>query len=604
MTRPTPTGPMVPRSPTLPRAESRRPVTLGLSLFLLAAACNGAVIDDGKSGDETSDKTGGSSSGSPGGGSGAMGEPGTGSGPGAGTPGGPSTSGPGSSARQCTGTPAIPEARLWRLTHRQLKNTLVDAFGFSVPSVETLPAESRLDGFANASERLGISSALFDYYGRTADDVATEALKRSGDLLKCPVAALGTGTCLDEFIDAVAAKAWRRPISDDERGKLKKLYTTAAGDVGPEEGFKTLVTGLVLSANFLFRTELGADPGAATTKLTDLELASSLSYMLWDGPPDAELMDLAQQGALHQPEALAKQARRLYETARAPEALFSFVQQWLEIDDFKDKPKDMLTFPTFTAEVAQDLEDETRMFVKGVFFDPTGDKSFSTLLTAPYGYLSTRTAKLYGVDGAAGTTLAKADLDPTQRRGILTQATFLADHAEPINTSVVARGRFVREEVLCADVPPPPAEFKFNEKVITEDMTAREKFTEHSKNPACKACHSLFDGIGFALENYDAVGHWRTTEKGKMIDPTGALDLPSGGKLEFKSFVDMIDQLGKGTDAYDCFAAQFLQYVSGRVKLDDCERANAARAFAESGYKLDALVMAIVTSPSFSTRSN
>jgi hypothetical protein len=583
-----------------PAGLVRRRLSLVLPVALCGWACNGSVLGTPTGGGNGTPSTPGQMTGGTGpGATGGTGE----TPPGATSPGNTiGTSTPGRA--QCTTTPAIPEARLWRLTSSQFKHTVADAFGFTVPVLDTLPSESRLDGFANASERLGLSSSLFEYYGRAAEDIAAEALNKSASLLKCPVASLGTGTCLADFLGSVAEKAWRRPLAPDEVTKLTALYTAAAADVGPEGGFKTLVQALVLSPNFIFRTELG--PGAATAgtvKLTDLELASALSYMLWDGPPDAALMELAKQGKLHDPDTLASEARRLYQEARAPEAMFSFVRQWLETEDFTDKPKDMMTFPTFTTEVAKDLEQETNLFVKGVFFDAGGDKSLTTLLTAPFGYLNARTAKLYGKD-VTGDALTKTDLDPAQRRGLLTQASFLGAHAEPINTSVVNRGRFIREEVLCSDVPPPPAAFKFDEKNITEDMTAREKFVEHSKNPACKGCHVMFDTIGFALENYDAVGRWRTTEKGKTIDPSGNIPMPSGGELAFTNFVDLIDKLGKGTDAYDCFSSQFLQYVSGRVKLDDCERANLARTFADSGYKLDALVMAIVKSPSFSTRTN
>jgi len=127
---------------------------------------------------------------------------------------------------------------------------------------------------------------------------------------------------------------------------------------------------------------------------------------------------------------------------------------------------------------------------------------------------------------------------------------------------------------------------------------------EHAKNPACSSCHALFDSIGFALENYDAAGQYRTKDKGKMIDPSGVLPLPNGSEVRFANFVDLIDQLAKGPDAYACFASQYLQYASGRLKLDDCERAEIARVFAASGYRLDELALAIVTSPRFVTRRN
>ena len=503
----------------------------------------------------------------------------------------------------CEITLANP-ARLWRLTHRQFKNTVVATFGFAVPVLDNLPAESRLDGFANASERLGLSSVLFEYYSEAAQAVADQVVSRSGDFIKCPLAELG-GACLTDFLTAVGGKAWRRPLAAEDLARLTKLYADAAAAGGPALGLGTVVPGLVLSANFLFRSELGsAEASAPATTLTDLELASALSYLLWDAPPDDALLALAADGKLHEPATLTAEAERLLAaTDKAPAALHSFIQQWLETEDLTEKPKDMQTYPLFDRAVARQLEDETARFVDEVVFDKGGDRSLRTLLTAPHGWVSAKTAPLYGVKGA-GAALAKTDLDRTQRRGLLTQASFLAAHAEPINTSVVGRGRFMREEILCDDVPPPPGEFKFDPKNITDDMTAREKFKEHSKNPACASCHALFDIIGFALENYDTVGQWRTLDKGKTIDPTGSLDLPSGGKIQFASFVDLIDQLAQGPDTYACFASQYLQYANGRVKLDSCEQQRTARAFADSGYKVDALIKAIVSAPSFVNRRN
>jgi hypothetical protein len=507
---------------------------------------------------------------------------------------------PTADCRQLTPGPA----RLWRLTHDQLRNTVFETFGVRVPVLDTLPEESRLDGYANAAERLNLSPVLMAYYDSGADAVAAEVVNRAGDFIKCPLAALGEGTCLADFLRTVGGKAWRRPLTVTELGKLDQLYRGAAAAIGPDEGLKTVVKGLMLSANFLFRTELGTDqtPGSIT-KLTDLELASALSYTLWDGPPDAALMDLAVANKLHDPATLKQQAQRLWSSPKARVSLYSFLQQWLETERMTSEPKDPMAFPAFTPQVAKDLEQETRLFLEGIVFEPGGDRSLRTLLTATYGYLNAGTAKVYGQTSTA-TALTRTDLDPSQRRGLFTQASFLAAHADQIDTAVVGRGRYIRESLLCAPVPPPPGNFKFDEKVITDDMTAREKFTEHAKNPACSSCHSLFDSIGFALENYDAAGQYRLKDKNKMIDPSGVLPLPSGGEIKFANFVDMIDQIAKGNDAYSCFAGQYLQYSSGKVALDDCETADIARSFKDANYKLDELALAIVTSPRFVTRKN
>jgi hypothetical protein len=547
-------------------------------LLILSFACTGS-IQEGPGGPSSKPGPGGSNPG-PGGGN--------------------SANPPGNRCQEIAPGPT----RVWRLTHTQLRNTIVETFGFGVPVLDALPSEARLDGFANASERLALSPVLLAYYDKGADAVADEVVKRSAEFVKCPMTALGEGTCLADFLRNFGQRAWRRPLSDVELGKLDKLYRGAAAAISPAEGLKSVVKGLMLSANFLFRTELGTSqaPGT-TTRLTDLELASALSYTLWDGPPDAPLMELALAGKLHEPAILKAQAQRMFTTStKAQTSLHFFMQQWLETESLLEASKDATAFPTYSPQVAKDLVEETRLFLKEVVFEG-GDRSLRTLLTAPYSYVNASTAKLYGATSAA-TTLTRTDLDRTQRRGLLTQSSFLASHADATDTSVVGRGRYIREAVLCSPVPPPPGDFKFNEKVITEDMTAREKFTEHAKNPACSSCHALFDVIGFALENYDAVGQFRKLDKGKTIDPSGVLPLPSGGEIKFANFVDMIDQLAKGKDAYDCFAGQYLMYTSGKVKLTDCERAEIAKVFEESGYKLDALALSIITSPRFATRKN
>jgi hypothetical protein len=499
---------------------------------------------------------------------------------------------------------ALGAPRLWRLTHAQLGNTINDSFGFRVPAVDTLPGESRLDGFANASDRLTLSPVLFDYYDRVAEQVGTQAVMRAAQLLKCPLAMLGQGTCLADFLSTVGTRAWRRPLDAPEVEKLTKLYRDASAAAGPDIGFKMLVEGLVLSANFLYRTELGEAPlKDGSVRLGQYEIASALSYMLWDGPPDAVLLEQAAQGKLTDAAALTAQAKRMLAVPdRTPGALFSFVQQWLETEDYTDKPKDPEAYPIFNPQLAEALEQETATFVKEALLDPAG--GVKQLLTATHGYVNAATAKLYGVPAPAGTGLVKVELDKTQRRGIMTQGSFLGAHAEPIQTSVSNRGRFFREEILCSPVPPPPGDFKFDEKVITEDMTAREKFEVHAKNPACGGCHKLFDGLGFALENYDAIGQYRSTEKGKTIDASGAITPPGGAEIKFRNFVDLMDQLAAQSDAYDCFASQYLQYVTGRVELPECERQAVAKAFTSSGNQLSALVTAIVSAPSFVGRKN
>ena len=532
--------------------------------------------------------------------------------PAPGIPGVPPGAGPPPGAQACTPT-ALPRARVWRLSHGQLKNTLVDVFQYAGTAVDALPPDARLDGFGNRADRLGLSPLLLEHYFSIGDEVAADVLRRSGEFLGCPVAQLGQGNCLADFLRKVGRRAWRRPLDDGDVQGLLGVYQAAAKAEAPEAGLKSVITALLLSPNFLFRTELGpvSDKPGGATSLTDFELASSLAYMLWDAPPDDALLDLAAAGKLHEPATLAAEATRMFASSkRGPDAMNAFLRQWLKIEDLPGQTKDNTLFPFYSAEVGQDLLEETRLLFNDVVFAPGGDRSVRTLFTSSKGFVNARTAAIYGVDGKGldpkNPGLSKVDLDDKRRRGLLTSGGFLSAHAGGDATKVVDRGAFLREEFLCAEVPAPPQNFKFEDAAITEDMTAREKLLIHAKNPACGSCHHLFDGIGFALENYDAVGRFRETEKGKTIDPTGVLPLPEGGEISFANFVDLVDQLAKKPDIYNCFATQYLSYATGRGmrEIDSCERANLLATFAQSGYRVDGLVVALVTSPAFTTRKN
>jgi hypothetical protein len=251
-----------------------------------------------------------------------------------------------------------------------------------------------------------------------------------------------------------------------------------------------------------------------------------------------------------------------------------------------------------------DLLAEGQTLVDAILFATGGQGSMKALLTATDGYVNARTAPLYGVQ-ASGTALVKTALPADQRRGLLTGAAFIAAASDADDTNLPARGRIFREQVLCATVAPPPGNFVFEDPKITPDMTNREKLITHTSNPACASCHALFDGIGYAMERYDAIGRYRTTDKQKTIDATGSLPLP-GGTLQFTSYVDLIDQVSKLPETYQCLAFQYDAYATGRAPADipPCERDLVARAFADGGFRLDALVSAIVTSPTFAFRRN
>jgi len=345
------------------------------------------------------------------------------------------------------------------------------------------------------------------------------------------------------------------------------------------------------------------------TPLTDFELASALSYTLWDTAPDDALFGLAKQGKLRDKTVLVSETQRMLgSVTQASPAMHHFLQQWMYIESLPQANKDLTVYPLGTMPVAADLLEENRLFMNSVLFDAAGDRSLKTLFTANYGFVNSRTAPIYGIQDVTGTDLVRRDLNPNERRGIFGQAGFMWAHADPDGTRLVGRGSYFRGELLCDRVAPPPGGVVAQVRVAPPDATGREKFTIHSI-PACAGCHRLFDGLGFAMESYDGIGRFRATDKGKTIDPSGTLPLPSdpsGPGLAFASFVDLIDKLANKPDIYSCFATKYLSYASGRSidSINTCETKGVIDEFAKSGYKIDSLVLSVVNSPNFIDRTN
>jgi hypothetical protein len=285
-----------------------------------------------------------------------------------------------------------------------------------------------------------------------------------------------------------------------------------------------------------------------------------------------------------------------------------FLEQWLFIERVPELSKDAESFPEGTPEVARALLAETRLFMNSVLFDAGGDGSFKTLFGASYGFVNAQTAPLYGLSAVTGEAPERRQLDPTQRRGLFTLPAFMWAHSSSDGTNLVNRGAYFRTEVLCAPVPAPPPNVVPEANFADETATGREKFAAHTQ-PACAGCHQLFDGIGFAMESYDAIGRYRTTDRGKPIDPSGAIPLPSRDNdpnrlLTFADYSDLLSKLSNEPDVYDCFASQYLTYATGRAlsELDACERRALGTEFAEQGYGIEALILGLLGSKQFTER--
>jgi hypothetical protein len=327
--------------------------------------------------------------------------------------------------------------------------------------------------------------------------------------------------------------------------------------------------------------------------LEPYELASRLSFFFWQSIPDDELLEAAADGSLATPAGIETQARRMVASERAQNTIESFHHQWLELSHLDDLVKDDEVYPDWNPELAKKLEHETMVFVQHIF---ESGRPATELLTANYTFADETLASFYDVDpptdpGEDG--WGRVSL-PTERRGLLTQGSFLSSRAHATDTSWVLRGLFVRQNLLCQTIPAPPPG--------VDQAAANDP--NRLKDPACKSCHLLMDPIGFGFEGYGAVGEVRTeTPDGEPVDPQGEL-VNGSEEIQFDSPVELAEALASGDGLGDCMATQWFRFLSRRfeTKDDDCAIEDVQTQFRESGYDLRELLVAYAASDVFRYR--
>jgi mono/diheme cytochrome c family protein len=378
-----------------------------------------------------------------------------------------------------------------------------------------------------------------------------------------------TSTCARTILSALARRAYRRPVTEDDLGRLLQFYEQGRVEGGFERGIQRAIERLLVSPEFLFRIERNPDGAVAGTAypLSDLELASRLSFFLWSSIPDDTLLELATRGELRDPAVLDREVRRLLADPRSSALVTNFAEQWLFLRDVDAKEPDAGFFPGFDENLRQAFRTETAMFVDSVLRD---DRSALDLLTANHTFVNERLAKHYGIPHVYGSHFRRVELEDSRRRGLLGQGSILTLTSYGTRTSPVLRGKWILENLLSSPPPPPPPDIPALDET-TEDgkpRSMREAMEVHRANPACASCHSQMDPLGFALENFDAIGRWRDRGESNLpIDASGLLpngtrfDGPSGLRAELvkspKQFMTtMTDKLftyalGRGVESFD-----------------------------------------------------
>lgn len=417
-------------------------------------------------------------------------------------------------------------------------------------------------------------------------------------------------SCAQDSLTRFAQRAWRRPLTEAEQARLDAFWLANIAEGTVDEAVALTAAGILQSPAFVYRIELGKDVkrDKGRVPLTDWEMASRLSYFLWDSIPDEELFRAATQGELTQPKGIEEQVSRMLDDPRARTAVVRFHQLWLETDNvhkiapaqqaygpafgLAENPEldttDDGVWPAVTGVLRASMEAETHLFIEKTLFEGAG--TLEALLSDNHGYLSDITEPVYGSDyteldlpetqitttyiaaslpGQQTLTLRAAAFPENERAGLLTLPAVLALGAHPVHPSPILRGKRILERVLCTELgtPPPGAEAERPPDTVEAQSTNRQRVEEATSPPACAGCHEVLNPPGFAFESYDSLGRFRDLDNGQPVDSSGQFSLPNTEPLSFSSGVDLARQLAVHDTVRDCYALRWSEVALG-VELD------------------------------------
>ncbi len=413
--------------------------------------------------------------------------------------------------------------------------------------------------------------------------------------------------CAKKILANLGRMAYRHPVTDGEMERLLDFYQQGrneklANENGFDEGIESALRFMLTDPKFVFRFE--RDPvnvaAGAAYRVSDLELASRLSFFLWSSIPDDELLTVATAGKLHDPAVLEGQVRRMLADPRSQALVDNFAGQWLYLRNVNGANPNVEEFPNFDDNLREGFRKETNLFFGSIIHE---DRSVLDLLDANYTFVNERLARHYGIPDVYGSRFRRVTVTDDARRGLLGQGSFLLVTSYATRTSPVLRGKWVLENIMGTPVPPPPP----NVPALKDNtpggkqLSVRERMEEHRKNPACAVCHKIMDPVGFALENFDAVGQWRDTEAGKPIDASGVLvdGTKVNGPVALREAILKRPQTFAGT-----MTEKLLTYALGRgLEYYDMPVVRSiVRRMAANDYHFSSLVLGIVESAPFQMR--
>lgn len=576
-----------------------------------AAPSTGATGGSTASGGRSNPGTGGSSGNSTGGSNASGGA--------SGTSGSAGSSGTGSDPLPPGTTPVCPDngvhlgsAPIRRLSGHEYLNTLSDLFPGVAPELPVLPIEDPVDSFENDARALGPSDLYVSRWEEIAyryTTAVTENETALAEFLPCAADAadaVAQKACGAELVESFGLLTHRRELTTEEKTRYQTLFDTQLAAIDFAAAVQLTSMAMLQSPWFLYRVEPARSGSNGLAALDSWEMASRLSYFLWQSTPDEALLERAAAGTLTEDTSLESEIRRMLADPRARKATVDFHRQWLYFDRIlKEEHATRVdaVSPNWTAATQASAREELLRFTERTLFD--GDGTLSSLFLSRETSVDSLLADIYGVSGPteAG-TWQNVTLPETERAGILTRVGFLAAHAHSANGSPPLRGNFIVQRLFCQVVdPPPPGTDTSLPDEPGDDLTNREIFEQKTSPATCRGCHSVLNGFGFALEAFDAAGAYRATDNGQDVDATATLDGTDVTGV-VNGAVELSERVVASEQVNNCALSRWVRYASGRgVEMNDqCALARLNEAFTASGGNIVELMVSIATSPEFRNR--
>ena len=492
------------------------------------------------------------------------------------------------------------------LTRREYDRTIADLTGLTGSFTADFPVEARVAGYDNNANVAVVTSRHVDQYLAAGAAVAQRAVAERRDPL---LGDCSSGdACLNAFIDTFGRRAFRRPLTTAERDGYRDLNRDELTGGDFDTAMALIIRAMLTSPNFLYRAEIGEASGNGIYRLSGYEAATAMSYALWGSMPDAALLQAAADGDLAGGAGRAAQAERMLQDPRARDQIANFASQWTGAYQILEQFKDYEIYPRFNDTVRESMVEEFSRFVNHVFLD-SETRSLTELYTADYAFLNGALRSFYRQPGSTSdTAFAQQTVADGTRGGLLALGSVVASHAHSNESSPIKRGVFVREQLLCQELPDPPQDVDTTPPGLDPSLTTRERFRQHTDDPNCASCHQFIDGIGFGFERYDGVGDYRENENGQTVDDSGEVvdieGFQSGTNDPFFGARQLAQLLASSPAAQDCAVTQYYRYTRGYVEgeRDDCVIEELTQAFRDSQLDLKQMLINQIEHPSFMRR--